>query len=154
MGKGNIHCIEVLPNSDSESDTTQPPSKELSIYEEAPPLKSTRKPLPRIEGGTIATLSGVPKYHTFKIKGAIQWQGIIALIDGGATYNFIDAAIVVRRGILTKEFEGFKVRAVDGYYMTCTKVVPCLSVTLGKYTLTGDFYVIDLVDTNVVLGVQ
>lgn len=72
LGKGKIHYIEVLPNSDSESDTTQPPSKELSIYEEAPPLKATRKPLPRIEGGTIAILSGVPKYHTFKIKGAIQ----------------------------------------------------------------------------------
>jgi hypothetical protein len=27
-------------------------------------------------------------------------------------------------------------------------------VTLGNYTLTNEFYVVDLVDTNVVLGVQ
>jgi hypothetical protein len=29
-----------------------------------------------------------------------------------------------------------------------------LDVTLGNYTLTDDFYVVDLADTHVVLGVQ
>jgi hypothetical protein len=29
-----------------------------------------------------------------------------------------------------------------------------LVVTLGNYTLTDDFYVVDLADTNIVLGVQ
>jgi hypothetical protein len=37
--------------------------------------------------------------------------------------------------------------------MTCTQRIIGLDVTLGNYTLTDDFYVVDLADTNVVLGV-
>jgi hypothetical protein len=42
----------------------------------------------------------------------------------------------------------------DGYNMVCTQRIKGLEVTLGNYTLTDDFYVVDLVDTHVVLGVQ
>jgi hypothetical protein len=76
------------------------------------------------------------------------------LIDGGATHNFIDAALVTRRQIPTEEFEGFEVVVANGYNMTCTQRIRGLEVTLGNYTLTNDFYVVDLADTNVVLGVQ
>jgi hypothetical protein len=76
------------------------------------------------------------------------------LIDGGATHNFIDVALVTRRQIPTEEFEGFNVVVVDGYNMACTQRIKGLEVTLGNYTLTYDFYVIDLEDTHVVLGVQ
>jgi hypothetical protein len=41
---------------------------------------------------------------------------------------------------------------VDGYNMTCTQRIRGLEVTLGNYTLTDDFYVVDLADTNVVFG--
>jgi hypothetical protein len=32
----------------------------------------------------------------------------------------------------------------DGYNMKCTHRIRRLEVTLGKYTLTNDFYVMDL----------
>jgi hypothetical protein len=61
------------------------------------------KPQPRKEvkrrapaKGVIATLSGVPRYDTLRIRGIIQGQWAIALIDGGATHNFIDVAWVAR----------------------------------------------------------
>jgi hypothetical protein len=38
--------------------------------------------------------------------------------------------------------------------MTCTQRIMGLEVTLGNYTLTDDFYVMDLEDTHVVLGVE
>jgi hypothetical protein len=41
-----------------------------------------------------------------------------------------------------------------GYNMACTQRIEGLDVTLGNYMLTDDFYVIDLADTHVVLGVQ
>jgi hypothetical protein len=103
---------------------------------------------------TIATLSGVPRYYTFRIRGILQGQRVTTLIDGGATHNFIDATLVTRRHIPTEEFEGFNVVVADGYNMTCTQRIRGLDVTLGNYTLTDDFYVVDLADTNVVLGVQ
>jgi hypothetical protein len=76
------------------------------------------------------------------------------LVDGGATHNFIDLALMAKRGIPIEYFEGFSVVVVDGYNMTCTQRIPRLDVILGNYTLTDDFYVVELADTKVVLGVQ
>lgn len=97
-----------MSNSDNENNAMPTPSKEPSISEEVLNLeeaKGNKKPHPKIEGGTIATLSRVPKYQTFKIKGVIRGQRIIALIDGGATYNFIDVTMVVSRGTLPRNLK-------------------------------------------------
>lgn len=76
------------------------------------------------------------------------------LIDGGATHNFIDRTLVERRGLPTEEFEGFTVAVAGGGRMECTRWIPKLNITLGNYSLTNDFLVVDVSDTNVVLGVQ
>ena len=38
--------------------------------------------------------------------------------------------------------------------MDCTKWIPKLEVTIGNHTITDKFYVVNVDDTNVVLGVQ
>ena len=38
--------------------------------------------------------------------------------------------------------------------MECTRWIPKLNITVGNYSLTDDFFVVDVPDTNVVLGVQ
>ena len=38
--------------------------------------------------------------------------------------------------------------------MQCNTWVPKLQVTIGNYTFVDIFYVVDVADTNVVLGVQ
>jgi hypothetical protein len=55
--------------------------------------------------------------------------------------------------IPTEEFEGFSVVVADRYNLECTRRIRGLRVTMGNYTLIDDFYVVDLGDTNVVLGV-
>jgi hypothetical protein len=84
----------------------------------------------------------------------IQGQRAIALIDGGATHNFIDASLVSRRALQTEEFEGFDVAVADGHTVECLDRVPHLEIKLGNYTVRNTFYVVDLSDTDVVLGVQ
>jgi hypothetical protein len=42
----------------------------------------------------------------------------------------------------------------DGHTMECLNRVPNLEMKLGKYIVRDTFYVVDLSDTNVVLGVQ
>jgi hypothetical protein len=42
----------------------------------------------------------------------------------------------------------------DGYMMTCLDMIIDLEVKLGNYTMIDTFYVLDLSDTDVVLGVQ
>jgi hypothetical protein len=95
---------------------------------------------------TIASILGV--------RGILQGHRVTVLIYGGATHNFIDVALVTRRQIPIEDFKGFNVVVADGYNMVCTHKIMGLEVTLGNYMLTNDFYVIDLTDTHVVLGVQ
>jgi hypothetical protein len=115
MGKGEIHYIEVAAdNVDSEEEEKdngstsskeesapaeeQPPHRPLTLAGAHPPVvpqspeqDNRRKPT---KGGVISTLSGVPRYDTLRIRGIMQGKQTIALIDGGATHNFIDALLV------------------------------------------------------------
>ena len=76
------------------------------------------------------------------------------MMDSGVSHKFIDETLVDRQEILTKEFEGFTVIIPSGYQMECTIWIPNLKITMGNYTLTDDFFAVDVSDTNVVLGVQ
>jgi hypothetical protein len=175
MGKGEIHYIEVAADSvDNEEDEhdnastsseeefaqakEQPPRRPLTpagahppVVPQPPKQDNRRKPT---KGGVIATLSGLPRYDTLQIKGTIQGQREIALIDGGATNNFVDASLVSRRALQIEEFEGFDVAVADGHTMKCLDRVPNLEIKLDNYIVRDTFYVVDLSDTNVVVGVQ
>jgi hypothetical protein len=66
------------------------------------------------------------------------------LIDGGETHKFIDSTLVVERDIPTVDFEGFDVVVVGGHIIPCTQKIPQLYVALGNYTVTNDFYVVEM----------
>lgn len=76
------------------------------------------------------------------------------MIDGGAIHKFIDRAMVERRGLPIEEFEGFTVLMAGGGHMECSRWIPKLAIALGNYSLTDDFFIVNVPDTNVVLGVQ
>ena len=75
-------------------------------------------------------------------------------MDSGETQNFIDAQMVERRGIPTETFNRFLVLVPGAQTMQCAQYVPELAVTMGTYTVTDHFFVVNIPDTNVVLGVQ
>ena len=81
-------------------------------------------------------------------------QRVSVLIDNGATHNFIDAHLVQRRVIPTDTFEGFSFLVPEDRTMQCMHYVPSLSVTMGSYTFVDHLFVVDIPDTNVILGVQ
>ena len=81
-------------------------------------------------------------------------QRVSILIDSGATHNFINAQILQRRGIPTDTFDGFSGLVPGDRTMQCMQYVPSLSVTMGSYTLVDFFFVVDIPDTNIILGVQ
>lgn len=41
-----------------------------------------------------------------------------------------------------------------GYQISCSTKVPKLKITIDDYTVTNDFYVVQLGDTNAILGIQ
>jgi hypothetical protein len=88
--------------SKSMSEEEQPPRRPLTSGGAQPPVKPRpHKEVNRRElvNGVIATLSGVRRYDTLKIRGIVQGQRAIALVDVGATHNFIDVAWVSRRAL-------------------------------------------------------
>jgi hypothetical protein len=107
-----------------------------------------------VKEGVIATLFGVPRYDTLMIIGIIQGQCIIFLIDGGATHSFIGISLVARRALQIEEFEGFDVAVANGHMVECLDRVPNLEVHLSNYIVKDTFYVVNLSDIDVVLGVQ
>ena len=76
------------------------------------------------------------------------------MIDGGGTQKFIDTSLVSRWALQIEEFEGFDVVLADGHTVECLDIVSDLEIKLGNYTVRDTFYVVDLYDTDVVLGVQ
>lgn len=145
LGKGKIHYIEVM--SDSEDEENVDPNIERAS-------QNTESETGTKQGeGVIASMTGTPHYNIFRVRGVLNGQRVIVMLDSGSTHNFIDAALVERHGLQTEKHEGFDVRVAGGTNLSSTHKVPKLNITLGNYTVTDDFYVIDLGDTNVVLGI-
>jgi hypothetical protein len=48
------------------------------------------------------------------MRGVLQGQKVSILIDGGASHNLIDSALVKRRHIPIVEFEEFRVEVAGG----------------------------------------
>jgi hypothetical protein len=120
MGKGKAHYIEVLSDGEDDEETSHALGEVHNSPEEEQPHSEVREDESQREEPkkvVIATLSGVPRYYTFRVRGVVQGHRITTLIDGGATHNFIDAALVSMKGIPTEEFEGFSVVVADGYNM-------------------------------------
>ena len=72
----------------------------------------------------------------------------------GATHNFIDASQVEKIKILIESFEGFNVVILWNHTMECNQWIPNMQVNLGDYRVKDKFYVVNVVETNMVLVVQ
>jgi hypothetical protein len=67
MGKGKAHYIEVLSESEDEEEVEQAHDCEQDKSAEEQPQEEAKS-------GAIATLSSVPRFHTFRIRGVVQGQ--------------------------------------------------------------------------------
>jgi transposase InsO family protein len=153
MGCGQVHYIEVTSDNEEEDDFGHIQNMEADTTETAGE-EATGHDSAMEERATLASISGVPKYNTFRMRGVLQGQKVSVLIDGGASHNFIDSTLLQRRHIPTVEFEGFKVEVARGSTMPCNRYILGMKLTLGRHDLAQEFYVMDLPDTNIILGVQ
>jgi hypothetical protein len=96
MGKGKVHYIEVV--SDEEDDMVM-----MKVLD-----RNSGEPVTGYRAGTIAGYpQGSDHFHTFQESLNITPLGqrhcagkrVTTLVDGGATHNFIDVALVTKRKI-------------------------------------------------------
>jgi hypothetical protein len=146
-GKAKAHYIEVFSDSGDDEEEEEQGQKEDSPTAEVEQASMETR-------GVIASLSGIPRFHTFRMRGGVQGHRVTVLVDGGASHNFIDSSLVERKSIAAESFGGFSVVIPGENTLDCTRYVPRMTLNLGNYMLTDDFYVVKIPDTNVVLGVQ
>ena len=77
---------------------------------------------------------------------------MVALVDTGASHNFIDQSLVTRLNLETEEFKGFTVTLVDGSMTPSKKKISQLNITLGKHPVEDNFYMVDMKDTDIILA--
>jgi hypothetical protein len=145
MGRGKAHYIEVTFDNEEDEDFGHLQNIEANTTE-ITEEEGTSHDIATDEKATLASISGVPKYNTFRMRGVLQGQKVSVLIDGGASHNFIDSTLLQRRHIPTVEFEGFKVEVAGGSTMPCNRYIPGMKITLGRHDLAQDFYVMDLLE--------
>ena len=88
----------------------------------------------------------------FCIKGMLKGKRVIALIDFGASHNFISKDLVVKRRLKSKKFKGFKVIMGNGTLDQCMEIIPQLEITLNNHTIEVDFFVVKL-KNDIILGI-
>ena len=86
QGKGQAHYIEVHSYSDEEEEQKVAPEQGKEQKEEIEGKHSEEA-----KEVVIASLSGTPRFNTFRVRGFIRGQGVTALIDGGEIHKFIGA---------------------------------------------------------------
>ncbi|XP_057840771.2 uncharacterized protein LOC131050589 [Cryptomeria japonica] len=111
-GKGKIHYIEVMLDSDDEENVD--PNIE-TIPQNTESGTSTKH-----GEGVIAFMIGTPHYNIFIVRGVLNGQRVVVMLDSGSTHNFIDAALVEKCGSQTEKHEGFDVRVVGGTNLSST----------------------------------
>lgn len=79
---------------------------------------------------------------------------VTCLFDSGATHNFMSDSLVTREGLPLENFLGFHVMVADGFKRSYNKRVPEMSVEFDGYTITNNFYMIKIVNSDTILGIQ
>lgn len=84
----------------------------------------------------------------------MQGKRVSVFLNNGATHKFIDSQMVEQRGIHIETFDGFSVLELGHWKMQCMRCIPNLTLTMGNYSVSDHFFVVDVPETNVVMGVQ
>ena len=76
------------------------------------------------------------------------------MLDSGATLNFINSSLVKRRNFLTETHAGFQVKVARGTFLPCMHLVPQLSIMMENHTVMEEFFIVDLTDMEIILGIK
>lgn len=104
-----------------------------------------------LEQGTLAVISQ-DKNRPFHIRGVHKGQKVIALVDTGASHDFISKHLVAKRRLKTQqEFEAFRVKLANGTLDHCRKMVTQVEIATNRHVIKRNFYVANI-QNDIILG--
>ena len=156
LEKRKIHYIEVVFDDEDEHEQEEMPVEDIQPSSDTnmASLNCTERIAALVQRGGSIALAGNPRCTVFRVRDALQGQRVTVMLDSGATLNFINSSLVKRRNLPTEAHAGFQVKVPGGTFLPCMHLVPQLSITMANHTVTDDFFIVDLADMEVILGIQ
>lgn len=103
----------------------------------------TSKIRDRVEYGTLElpldSVGEVNQSRTMKLKGKIGGASVVAMIDSGASHNFVSKKLIEELGLDVDESVRFGVYLGDGCRVPCQGVCRELRVDFGVCQLMGTY---------------
>lgn len=122
------------------------------VLEEAPTVEEPEEELqPKVSLNSVVGLSS-PK--TMKLKGVIQDQEVLVMIDPGATHNFISTGTVARLKLPMVSTKGFAVTLGNGEEVKGEGECHGIVLQLADIDVIETFLPFPLGNCDVILGVQ
>ncbi|KAL4032435.1 hypothetical protein IC575_005508 [Cucumis melo] len=103
---------------------------------------------------SINSVVGLNDLGTMKVRGKLQGEDVIILIDCGATHNFVSEKLVKKLHIPTKKTAHYGVILGSGAAVQGKGVCEDLEVQLKNWTVKKDFLPLELGGVDVILGMQ
>jgi hypothetical protein len=103
---------------------------------------------------SLHVITGVQTLQTMRIKGVIQKTQVMMLADTGSTYNILSIELAARLGIQPDENTKLKFKVDNGKIMASKGKCQNVHVYLGGTLFVLEFYLIDLIGYDSLLGVQ
>ena len=103
---------------------------------------------------SLNSLAGHIASETLCLFGHLTGHPMIILVDGGSTHNFIQHQLVTELSLSYRKMNPLQVLVGNGQYLTCNCVCADIPIEMQDLTFTINLYVLPILGTNVVLGVQ
>ncbi|RWW49426.1 hypothetical protein BHE74_00044417 [Ensete ventricosum] len=97
--------------------TEEPKLEDMTIE---PKEKDTPQPATR----TVPTIAGYTNLQKLKIKGFLEQQSIIILIDTGSTHNCMSSKVATHLMLQKEDYNGFEVKVANGQILKCNQKYP------------------------------
>ena len=103
---------------------------------------------------SINSVVGLTSSKALKLRGEIKEEGVIVMIDLGATHNFISVELVRRWGLDVHKVASYGVILGTGLIVKGEGVYTGVELKLQGFMVIKDFLPLELGSLDVILGLQ
>ncbi|XP_073121973.1 uncharacterized protein [Henckelia pumila] len=121
---------------------------EIETWEETPTTEYNTLELP------LYSVSGINQPQTLKMKAKVAGRDVVAMVDSGASHNFISRSLITDLGIKVDEEVRFGVCLGDGARVAGQGMCKDLEVDLGLCQIQIEGYLFELGGLDLILGVD
>lgn len=118
------------------------------------PLNSCTPEIEGIVELSLNTVVGISNLGTIKVKGKVENEEVIVLVDCGATLNFISPKIVEKMKLSVTNTVNYGVIMGTGSVVRGKGICKNVVLSLAGLTIREDFLPLELGSVDLILGMQ